>query len=70
MRILALTPGMGAWSALALGAIVWLAVLALSPRALLGPRRLVRWLLTSWVSRFGCLVAWWAVGWHIFCQRP
>jgi hypothetical protein len=70
MTMLAVAPGTVAWSALAAGATAWLAILALSPRALLGPRRLVRWALTSWLSRFGCLAAWWIVGWHLFCQRP
>jgi hypothetical protein len=70
MTVLAVAPGTVAWSALAAGAVVWLGVLALSPRALLGPRRLVRWALTSWPARVACLAAWWFVGWHVFCQRP
>jgi len=70
MTMLAIAPGTVAWSVLAAGATAWLAVLALSPRAHLGPTRVVRWILRSWFSRFGCLVAWWAVGWHVFCQRP
>jgi hypothetical protein len=70
MTIAAVAPGTVAWSVLAAGATAWLAVLAVGPRALLGPRRVGRWILTSWLSRFVCLAAWWVVGWHVFCQRP
>jgi hypothetical protein len=70
MTILGITPGLTVWSALAAGAVVWLAVVALSSRPLLGPRQLVRWTLTSWLSRFLFVAAWWVVGWHVFCQRP
>ena len=58
------------WVALAGGVVVWLAVLALSAGRLVGPRRVVRWLLGSWLSRGMILAAWGAAGWHIFCQRP
>jgi hypothetical protein len=70
MTTLAIVPGLVVWSVLATGAVVWLAVLLLSSRRLAGPGRVVRWALRSWLSRFICLAAWWAVGWHVFCQRP
>jgi hypothetical protein len=70
MTLLAIAPGLVVWSALAASAAVWLAVLTFSSWPLLGPRRFVRWILTSWLSRFGFVAAWWVVGWHVFCQRP
>jgi hypothetical protein len=67
---LAIIPGTVVWLVLAGIAVVWLAVLALVPGSLLGPRRLMRWLLGSWLSRGIVIAAWGAAGWHIFCQRP
>jgi hypothetical protein len=66
----AITPGAVVWLALAGSALVWLGVLALSAGRLVGPRRVMRWLLNSWLSRALILAAWAAAGWHIFCQRP
>jgi hypothetical protein len=66
----AIAPGSVVWAALAAGLIGWMSVLALSSRALIGPRRVMRWLLASWPSRCALLAAWGAAGWHIFCQRP
>ena len=68
----AIVPGAVVWSVLAGVGLVWLAVLALRFRsgALLGPRRLARWLLGSWLSRGVLIAAWGAAGWHTFCQRP
>jgi hypothetical protein len=70
LTMVAVAPGTVVWAVLAAGATAWLAVLTVWPRALLGPRRVGRWILTSWLSRFLCLTAWWVVGWHMFCQRP
>jgi hypothetical protein len=66
----AVVPGTVVWVALAAGVLVWLAVLARSPGRFVGPRRVVRWFLASWLSRGIVLAAWAAAGWHIFCQRP
>ncbi len=67
---LAVEPGLVVWWALAVGAAGWLAVLAFSARPLVGPGRVVRWILSSWLSRLLFVMAWWVVGWHVFCQRP
>jgi hypothetical protein len=66
----AIAPGSVVWLALAAGIVTWLALLALKPGAFLGPRRLLRWILTSWLPRILAIVAWGAAGWHVFCQRP
>jgi hypothetical protein len=63
-------PGSVVWLSLAAGVVGWLAILALAPRTLVGPRRVVHWLLASWPSRLMILAAWAAAGWHMFCQRP
>ena len=65
-----IAPGAIVWLALAGSAVAWFVAVALSGRRLLGPRRVLRWLLGSWLSRAMILVAWAAAGWHIFCQRP
>lgn len=70
MTTFAIVPGAVVWLVLAGVAVVWLVVLALHHGSLLGPRRLVRWLLGSWLSRGLVIAAWAAAGWHIFCQRP
>ena len=70
MTTFAIVSGAVVWLALAGLAVAWLVVLALLPGALLGPRRLVRWLLGSWLSRGIVIAAWGAAGWHVFCQRP
>jgi hypothetical protein len=67
---LAIVPGAIVWLVLAALAVVWLAVLALAAGALIGPRRLLRWMLGSWLSRCLIIAAWGAAGWHVFCQRP
>jgi hypothetical protein len=66
----AVAPGTVVWLALAGSVVVWLGVVALADGRLVGPRRVVRWLLGSWLSRAMILAAWGAAGWHIFCQRP
>jgi hypothetical protein len=66
----ATVPGTVVWLALAACAVTWLAVLALSAGRLVGPRRVLRWLLGSWLSRGVILAAWAVAGWHVFCQRP
>jgi hypothetical protein len=70
VTILAIVPGDVVWLVLAGVAIVWLAAVALAPGTLLGVRRLLHWLLGSWLSRCLVIAAWGAAGWHIFCQRP
>jgi hypothetical protein len=70
MTSLAIVPGTVVWLAIVAGIAVWLALLSFGSRALVGPRRMVRWLLSSWLSRSLMVIAWGAVGWHIFCQRP
>jgi hypothetical protein len=65
-----LVPGAVAWLVLAGSALAGLGALALPGGRLVGPRRVVRWLLSSWLPRGVLLVAWGAAGWHIFCQRP
>jgi hypothetical protein len=67
---LAVVPGAVVWAVIAGSVVVWLSVLALSRGALVGPRRLARWMLGSWLSRGLILAAWGAAGWHVFCQRP
>jgi hypothetical protein len=66
----AIVPGAVVWLVLAGSAVVWLGILALSAGRLVGPRRVVRWVLGSWLPRGVMLAAWGAAGWHIFCQRP
>ena len=66
----AVVPGTVVWEALAAGVVVWVGVLALSFGRFVGPRRVMRWFLASWLSRGLVLAAWAAAGWHIFCQRP
>ncbi len=70
MRTLAIEPGLVVWWVIAAGALGWLSVLAVSARPLVGPGNVVRWVLSSWLSRFLFVAAWWLVGWHVFCQRP
>jgi hypothetical protein len=68
--ISAIVPGAIVWLALAGSTVAWLVAVALSGGRLVGPRRVVRWFLGSWLSRGMILAAWAAAGWHIFCQRP
>jgi hypothetical protein len=70
MTSLAVIPGTVVWLALAGAVIVWLFAIALASGVLPGPRRVLRWLLGSWLSRAVILAAWGAAGWHVFCQRP
>jgi hypothetical protein len=67
---MAIVPGSVVWSTLAIGAVIWLGVLLLASGKLVGPRKVLRWLLASWPSRSMMLAAWAVAGWHIFCQRP
>jgi hypothetical protein len=69
MTSMAVEPGGIVWTVLALGLVGWLAVL-LTSTSLVGPRRVARWLLGSWPSRLFMVLAWGAIGWHVFCQRP
>jgi hypothetical protein len=66
----AIVTGAVVWSVIAGVVVVWLAALALGRGALVGPRRVARWLLGSWLSRGLIIAAWAAAGWHVFCQRP
>ena len=66
----AVVPVTVVWVALAASVVVWFGILALSDGRLVGPRRVLRWFLGSWLSRAMVLAAWGAAGWHIFCQRP
>jgi hypothetical protein len=65
-----MVPGAAVWLAVAVSGTVWLVALVLSRGALVGPRRVVRWLVGSWLPRVAVLAAWAAAGWHVFCQRP
>jgi hypothetical protein len=67
---LALVAGAAVWLVIAAGAGGWFAVVALSRGLLIGPRRIMRWLLSAWLPRIVLLAVWGAAGWHIFCQRP
>jgi hypothetical protein len=70
MTSMAVAPGTVVWAALATAIVLWLAVLFLASGALLGPARLVRWLVGAWLPRTLMVCAWGAIGWHVFCQRP
>jgi ammonia channel protein AmtB len=63
-------PGSIVWLTLAACTVVWLAILTFTSPGLIDARRLLRWLVASWLPRFVMLAAWAAAGWHIFCQRP
>jgi hypothetical protein len=65
-----IVPGAVVWLVLAGSVVVWLSILALSTGRLVGPRRVMHWVLGSWLSRGVLLAAWGAAGWHVFCQRP
>jgi hypothetical protein len=65
-----IVPGAVVWLALAAAILIWLGLVAGSSGRLIGPIRVARWLLGSWVSRAMVLLAWGGAGWHIFCQRP
>ena len=67
---LAIVAGATVWLILLAGIAVWSAVLARHRELLLGSRLIVRWLLSSWMSRIVLLAFWAIAGWHIFCQRP
>jgi hypothetical protein len=67
---LAIVTGATVWLILLAGIAVWFAVLARHRELLLGSRLIVRWLLSSWMSRIVLLTFWAIAGWHIFCQRP
>jgi hypothetical protein len=67
---LAIVAGATVWVILLAGIAVWSAVLARHRELLLGSRLIVRWLLSSWMSRIALLAFWAIAGWHIFCQRP
>jgi hypothetical protein len=58
------------WSTLVAVVLIWLGLVTASGGRLMGPIRVMRWILGSWLSRLLILVAWGAAGWHIFCQRP
>jgi hypothetical protein len=67
---LALVEGTVVWLGLVACGTIWLAALLVARGALIGPRRVMRWFLRSWLSRLTVLAAWGVAGWHIFCQRP
>jgi hypothetical protein len=69
MSFATIAPGAIVWLTLAVCTLAWLAV-ATFTSARVDARRLVRWLVASWLPRFVMLAAWGAAGWHIFCQRP
>jgi hypothetical protein len=62
--------GSTVWLVLLGLAAVWLVVLVWHRPELIGPRAIVRWLLSSWPSRLAVLTVWGIAGWHVFCQRP
>jgi hypothetical protein len=66
----AIVPGAVVWLVLGVGVVAWLIAAVMSRGALIGPRRIIRWLLSCWTSRIVMLAAWGIAGWHIFCQRP
>jgi hypothetical protein len=68
--ILAIVAGATVWLILLAGIAVWSAVLARRRELWLASRLIVRWLLSSWMSRIALLAFWAIAGWHIFCQRP
>ncbi len=65
-----IVPGAVVWLALATATLMWLGLVARAPGRFIGPARVVRWTLGSWLSRLVILLAWGGAGWHIFCQRP
>ncbi len=67
---LAIVAGATVWLILLAGIALWSAVLARHRELWLGSRLVVRWLLSSWLSRIAILTLWAVAGWHIFCQRP
>ena len=67
---LAVVAGATVWLILLAGIALWSAVLARHRELWLGSRLIVRWLLSSWLSRIALLAFWAIAGWHIFCQRP
>jgi hypothetical protein len=67
---LAIVAGAAVWLVLLAGVAVWSAVLVHKRELWLGSRLIVRWLLSSWMSRIALLTFWAVAGWHIFCQRP
>jgi hypothetical protein len=70
MSFATITPGAIVWLVLAACTVAWLAIVTITSARFIGARRLVRWLVASWLPRFVLLAAWGAAGWHIFCQRP
>jgi hypothetical protein len=68
--ILAIVAGATVWLVLLAIAAVWSAVLVRNRQLWLGSRLIVRWLLSSWLTRIALLTFWGIAGWHIFCQRP
>ena len=50
-----IVPGTVVWLALAGSVVLWLCILALSSGRLVGPRRVLRWFLGSWLSR--CVIS-------------
>jgi hypothetical protein len=68
--IVAVVTGATVWLVLFGATAAWLVVVAVSRGSLFGPRPIVRWLLSCWLSRLAALAVWGIAGWHIFCQRP
>lgn len=67
---LAIVAGATVWLVLLAIAAVWSAILVRNRELLFGSRLIVRWLLSSWMSRIALVTFWAIAGWHIFCQRP
>jgi hypothetical protein len=58
------------WLAILVSAFLWAGALLNWRHVVIGPRRVARWLVRSWLSRSLVLMAWAVTGWHLFCQRP
>jgi hypothetical protein len=67
---LALVGGAAVWLAILVSAFLWAGALLNWRHVVIGPRRVARWLVRSWLSRSLVLMAWAVTGWHLFCQRP
>ena len=66
----AIVAGATVWLVLAGLLVAWGAVVLLARGRLLGPRAIVRRLLSAWFPRIALLAIWGVAGWHVFCQRP
>jgi hypothetical protein len=62
--------GATVWLVLAIGATLWLGMVLVFRRSLIGPRSVLRWATSAWLPRVALMACWGVAGWHIFCQRP